>query len=198
MLRLLIFVDPSLRCEPFGSFNHTGQMKSRSRSSYQISPLGCGGQRSDDRRSGPGGHPSRTVPYGTSPQYRFALLQGWAKAAPEVELWLAYDPPCPRGRPRPRGHGGTHSVPNTRRPGRLCPPYNFCDSSVSRSSTPSRAGGLLQVLRWLAWALEMPTTLNRHPGRNGVTSGAVAPPRRPAPRNRTRCRHRRCSRARRG
>jgi len=57
-----------------GSFNHTGQMKSADREScYVDSPKGLGGQRSDDRRSDPGGRPGRTVPCGTSPPYWFAL-----------------------------------------------------------------------------------------------------------------------------
>jgi len=70
---------PFLVMRTLGSFNHTGQMKSRPRSCYANSPCGCGGQRSDDRRLGSGGRPGRAVPCGTNAPYSFALIQGWAK-----------------------------------------------------------------------------------------------------------------------
>src|SRR5712671_7625168 len=77
--RLAHLRGPFLVMRTYSSFNHPGPMKNRPRSCYDGSPRGCGWARSDDRRSGPGGHPGRTVPHGTVPSYRIALIQGWVE-----------------------------------------------------------------------------------------------------------------------
>src|SRR5207253_8826548 len=51
-------------------------MKSRSRSCYVTANKAAGGCDPIDRRSGLGGHPGRTIPYGIPPPYNFALIQG--------------------------------------------------------------------------------------------------------------------------
>src|SRR5713101_516023 len=61
-------------------------MKSRPRSCYENQPLRL--RWATIRRSAVrlGCAPGRTVPFGTSASYRFALIQGWAKAPGTARL----------------------------------------------------------------------------------------------------------------
>src|SRR5712692_7431164 len=87
-------------------------MKSRPRSCYENQPLRL--RWATIRRSAVrlGCAPGRTVPFGTSASYRFALIQGWAKAPATTLTRTTLVPsavPTRRRRrragPEARGHG---------------------------------------------------------------------------------------------
>ena len=61
------------------------------------SPQGCGGQRSDDRRSGLGGHPGRTIPHGTIVTIAIRADTRVGKGARQQSLRKIARAPCPRG-----------------------------------------------------------------------------------------------------
>jgi hypothetical protein len=100
---------PFLAIRTPSSVNHSGPMKSRSRSRYEDSPKGFGGLRSDDRRPGLGGHPDRAIPSGTVVVYCDALIQGWDQPGLAVRMRDR--------RPRPVGwrseSGGVSVTPTT-------------------------------------------------------------------------------------
>jgi hypothetical protein len=126
MLCFLIFSRPFLVMRTQSSFNHAGP---------DVEPIALLLQR-PTRKASVGNDPT-TVPFGTSAQYRFALIQGWAKASCSLLT---------------RGLNRARAVLTLHRKGRrFCPPY--CSGTSSSFASCSLESGAVMYLKETASAI---------------------------------------------